>query len=567
MDYEAGSASTEKSKDTTSTSGVTTTKEVTNKIYADSTSSSIGSVTKVDSKETLGEDSFSGRRLVKDIKIGAGENYNTYSMFYEVEDYVNDTFANAAYSDVAARMYVFNTDAEASKAGLSKGEYLLSSDTGAALSSQLAYASYSFLSTNFINNPYAIQAGADSFTKIEGDDGVTYSIETTYSVDGDLNDTINYSIKMALKFDEEGKLLNYKNEYEVDDVNKEDPTDHYVSSTVSEGSIEYLAKEASFSGIPFEVEDYFLQSVKDITVLNSSVPRTEESPTAFPLSSSFLFATPKDYEPAKTIDVDENTLTRVSSTNKNVITLTDDGYFETKAAGETTLRFSYFGKNDKGVYEEMFIDKVINVVTGTPTAINLLLTTPDDYVNSNGDHELLVGTSYSMNVTVSPSSTDQTITASSSAKDVLAASVDAKKVILEPLKAGKTTLTVASASTPKIAAARNYEIYERKADTEIASLIQSKTWTFSSIYGKDIITLTFLSDGLGKLKEETDKGTFDTDTFKYTLEGYTIHTSDWTYNPWGKDSPYVDATIWPDAENFQFYNEEAYSTHVYTINK
>lgn len=572
-DLEAGGVNKENHVSLSSSNDLITTETTSLEIYGDGTSQGAGTISKKNGDEVIGSDTFITRSLAKTDAMKVDGLTSNYDMFYYVKKYATGVLSTGVINeDEAGRIYVFDTDSEATTAGLTSNQYILKDDIKDAVTLQGAANALTFLSGSVINNAYATQTGVSTFSYTVSENTKDYSMSLSYSVDGDLNDTTETTISMSFSLDlESGKLMKVTSDYSTHDVSKEDPTDFSDKLAHDEYTFEYGSK-ADKPATPIDVNQYFLASVKDFEITDGY--GKVYSADGFPQSATYLFTLPTVYEPETAIGVGRDSLARIASSNSSVIALTGDGYFEVKSAGKSTLTFSYYGLGDGDVFEERTLTKDVTVTSGTPTTIALLSTTPEVTAPKYGERkELLTGESYSLHAYVTPSTASQSITAKSSDTSILKTETSDKAgyASITAIKEGDVGVLLSSTEKESVSVELLYHVYNKKSDEELKAGLIANTFSYSSIYANDVITLSFLENGTGKLKEVmTNNGTtttYDKDTFKWSLSGYSLTTSDWTYNPWGDDNPYGIGTIYPDCEHFSFLNSESFSTHEYTINK
>ena len=320
---------------------------------------------------------------------------------------------------------------------------------------------------------------------------------------------------------------------------KSDATDQYVSKSVINAVIEYGDKASEKASDILNPDNYFLTKVKEIGLLarNSNFDDVSVDANAIPLNCSYIFGYAKTYSPKKALDVN---ITPISSSNSEVVQLTNDGRFQILATGTTTLTFGYYEKVD-GVYT--YVNKGVDV---TITDAKVEKITFNSKINPYFNSSLVEGKSYSWDISVSPSKASKAITATSSDESVLKVSVDEKNnLVIDALKEGKATITVTSVATPEITETK--EIYVLSSSYDYNSYLLNNSFLYDGPWGYTY-TITFSKDGTGKrIQYVKDSGEIYTDTFKWILEGTVIKFSDWSY----KDSNnFETGTI------FKFVDEE-----------
>lgn len=518
-------------KETLSSSSVKVTKEETTQaiidtseetftVKTDGSSFSEGTLSREENRQTTQSDTFARRYLEQTDKIKNGTVTGNFPMFYMITDYAKNNFTSSDYADSARKLFVVDSEAEATSQGLESGNYILSSDVATASTAQAINTFSTFFDKSILNNDYVTQLGNRKFTKA----GETYSFSAQYSYDGDLNDTETFHITASFTLNEDHSTIASVSYQSINvDTNKSDATDSYTKSSSYKAVISYGTRSEAAS--PINVNDYFLSTISDFAICNSDSERSEADPKAFSLTNSYLFAKAKSFTPSKATNV---MLSNISSSNSAVIALTSDGYFEVKGVGTTTLTFSYFGKDDANVYEEKNLTKDIIVVAPEATELNLFAISP-----AIVDNTLYLGTTYTMGTSVSPAKANQAIKVTSSDEKVLTAiaGTNNEDVTLAPVAEGTATVTVTSIANPKLTKTMTLTVKAAIADEKYLAKLTSTTYLYTNTTYNYTFALTFKTDGTGtRIQTLTESGKTYTDTFSYTLKGTGLTFTNWSDN-------------------------------------
>lgn len=485
----------------------------------DGSSFSKGTLSEKESGNTTKTDSFVRRYVEQNDQIkDSGGTIATYPMLYQVTDHEKDTFTANDYQDSATKYFVVDSAADATKIGLSSGEYVLTSEAPAVLGAQAIAHLLSFLDTTIINNDYVNQLGLKTFTQ----EGHNYSFNATYSYDGDLDDTQTFIIAVSFTLDNQDLYLSSLS-YSLTnkDQSKSDPTDVYTTTSAYEAVLTYGTRGEESA--PIDVNDYFLAGITDIQICNSDSERSKADPKAFSLTNSYLFAKAGTYTPAKATNL---TLVNGATSNSDVIALTTDGYFEVKAAGKTTLTFTYFGRLDSGIYEERSITAEITVVAPNATELTLFDVAPAVVENT-----LYIGTAYKMATSITPSKASQAIKVTSGDEKILTASTGTNNedVVLTPVAEGSATITVASVANPSLTKTMTFTIKTAVDDNKYLAKLTSTTYLYTNTTYGYSFAITFKTDGTGsRLQTMTSSGKTYTDTFTYVLKGTALTFDNWS---------------------------------------
>ncbi len=536
-----------------SQSGTIVDKTVENFIhYSDSTSSSNGTYIRT----IEGEQTFS--TTYKTIKTKTVDKYNidgtihSYDMLTEIKDFDNDETPTQGYKDSGSKKFIVNSDEEAKEGGLSSDEYILSDNLATETSADATDKLSTYIADYVYANSYLSQLGASTFDVIydSTEELFCYSLDRTYSYDGDLGNTVEESIVVEYVTNKDkSRLESFRCDYTVTHKSKTDEDDKYVSKNSIVGSIEYGEKTSEKSSDVLNPDDYFLSKVKEIGLRarNSNFDDVSVEADSIPLNCSYIFGYAKTYTPKKALDVD---ITPLSSSNSEVVEFTEDGTFKIVATGIATLTFGYYEKVD-GVYTYTKKDVEVTITDAKVEQIKFNAKT-----NLYYNYSLVEGKSYNWNISVSPSKASKAITAKSSDEEVLKVTVDENNnLVIEALKEGKATITVTSVATPEISTTKDF--YVLSSTTDYNSYLLNNSFVYDGPWGYTF-TITFANDGTGKrVQYVKESGESAIDTFKWTLDGTVIKFSNWSYKDDGNDfetgtlCKYLDQ----EGEPFGFYAE------------
>ncbi len=536
-------------KNTTKTMNSSTEKNEVFKLFTNNTSASEGTYVKKTDDAITAQTTFKTRKNVVTDRIEANGSINSYSMFATVVDYEDNSINGC--DDVASKVYVLNSEQEATLSGLGEGMYVLNKDILKESSASCIPTLYEFIGTQILSNPYASQTNIDSFdvTKDDKNNNV-YTCNVEYNYEGDLNDIKYFQIHIQFVMDSENKkMLNTSYSISERDVSKTDSeNDVYTTETSTEVIFNYGSRE-SVSEKVLNVNDYFLETVSDVQILYNDKfsDRVPCDADKFPRTSKYLFASAKTYLPSKALNV---SLENLSSSNAEVITLDESGFFNVKGLGTTTLTFGYFGKGEDGVYREMTITKDVTVIS---TGVEYVSILPSN--NGIVNDSIEIGKSYTLSTFVSPSTESQEVTVTSSNPSCITAEIVKGEVVITGVAVGSSDITVTSASDPTKSVTRTYHVIKEAS-------ITGKTYHFTDgceVYGY-VLDIVFNEDGTGSLTEtvfSTNK--VFTDTFTYTLDGINIK-----FTAWSDSAPeqfrFDTGTVLANGKQVQIYNKEYYKT-------
>jgi hypothetical protein len=524
---------------------------VTNEEYSvlpDGSGASSGSVQTIENEKVSASDTFKRRVTKQNDKIMVGTTPTTYPMYYAITDYAADSMASNLYRDSADKRYII--EKEADKGELTDSEYILASDYTAMATAHVAATTHDLIATNIVANEYVTQKNQTTFDYATQKDGsIQYSFKTAYSVDGDLNDTISYLIEARFTVDNDlSKLLSTYYDFNTADVNKNDKTDAYLDDEITSAVVHYDTRK-EITGV-LDVNDYFLSSISEIAITDTY--DKELDPKGITLETSYLRAKAKTYLPEKATNLD---LVNVSSSDNEVVALNTDGSLEVKKAGTTTLTFSYFGRNDAGVYEERTLTKDLVISAPKPTSIDFNFNSASPAIL---DATLYLGTTYTLETYVGPTTAIKTISVSNSDDKVLSVALgkDGKTLTLTPLAAGTSTITIASSVDPTIKTSKVFTVKAPLNDDAYLDKLSSTTYTYTAVSSTPTytFTLTFAKDGTGKRIQHVNSSTPAdyTDTFKFTLKGTAIAFSDWSS---GAPHAYTTGTITENGSKLTLEND------------
>ena len=553
--YNERFASNEKKKTTDTSvysSTLTTILDVSLDVYDDQSSFGMGTLTHTDSsdEETI-TDTYQQRSQVQTDKIEDPEtkDVDDYKMFYHVENYVNDAYKSNDYKDVTSKLFIL-PEADSS---LDESTYLVEEDVPLALTFQLGATLYNYVHT-FITDPQISQTGIDSFTleKQEGNEA-TYKTNIAYSYNGDMGDVVDITIDLSFTIDLEKDYLlavDYENTNKSYFLGEED--DAAIVTSALEAELTYGEKTSSEAAL-IDANDFFLSNVEDVKILNEA--REEVPATNVPKETSFIFALPSVYTPSQTVELDEYSLSPVSSTDTAVVKL-DGGFFEVVSSGTTTLTWSYFGL-DNGVYREKRVSKTITINEFDPVE-SITIPTYDLSLNN---YSLVVGNSVSLTLGVAPATAKLDFTVTSSDAEVASATINEKTLIITALKEGETTITVASKENPEIKDEVTIKVVAPSTEDAYLDLLLTHKFVYTNIYSGATYTLYFSEDGTGYQIEDYDAiYHFD---FEWRLEDNIVYFENYQDDEASGLGPvysFSEGKILDDLSAISFDDEENYTT-------
>lgn len=470
--------------------------------------------------EITKSDTFERRRLKKVDTIANGTQVETTNRFYMVTDYKDNSIKP---KDEASVFFMFDTEEEATASGFS--DYVLNEDYKTAAGAQAIGSLHDTILNKVLKNTYfSAQTEAYFYAETNGDT-TKYSYKASYSDDGDLNDTIVNEVQTTF-YVKENALTSYTYQYDVYDTNNDNPEDLYHTQYYKEATIAYGERKDVTSSI--NVDDYFLSTVDEVQLYSSGIPAKGyevEDPLAIDRTTNYISASGKSYTPLTAVDV---SLYPYRSSAQAVVRL-DNDLFNVRSAGETTLTFLYLGKNGPSQYAYKDIKVKVKVLGAMPK--DFIVVESDNYQN---DGNLYIGQTYTFNVSVTPSQSEQGFTYEVSDPEALEIVKNEKTLTITPKKAASNvTLTIKSVVENGISKTYTYNISEDPTDTFKEYLVAHSFDATKRLVGKEerpmeygyyYTDLTFKEDGTGEVKYtpyEEDKTIDDskkvTWTFTYTV--------------------------------------------------
>ncbi|GEM_PF-4150614 len=488
-------------------------------------------------------DSFIDRRAIKVTKVeDAGVVYDD-EMLYTVKDYKNDTFVKTKFQDSSSRIFVTNNAGD----DVDESLYLNVTEAKWSLTLKATDEIINFFDANFYSNIYVEQLGVNRVHEEFENDLYTYTVSAEYQLDGDLNDTRTYKYSLEVVMNsKKDRVLSYKSFISDDDVSKMNPSDRYLSTTLTEVTVKYETREdAAPTDVP-DVFDYYLHKIDKVKVVDYKGDEFEDLNMISP-SNNFLFIEPVEYSPATAMGVTKYTITPLDSTNKSAVKVggatSSNPYFEIVGGGETTLTYAYFGMDEStGVFK--------NILGTVDVRISDTLKPTRVYIGtawSNGEpvslSEFQVGKEYTMDINVYSQSVmanvNQSVTINCSDSEGLSYSLsESNKLTINPQKAGTYTIIVTSVEEPTVYETITITVADNTA-VDLASVLINNTWELKYIHFETLQhtnTVTFAKDGTGTMKQViASSGAIYTDTFTWKLDGVDFTASDWKDYPSGAD--------------------------------
>lgn len=451
---------------------------------------------------------------------------NEFDMFVKVTDYSNPSKNPQAYQDSASKLFIVDTDAEATAAGLSSSQYILSSDFQANAAANLTGNLYNFVGGNIVENMYVAQTGKKSVTPVTLENGdIYYNIDVTYSYT-ESGETVTTQLKAEYTMNStKTRLISYDCLNKVTYSRDGDSTDQAFSSLRESGTITYGTKTDGFGDDVINPNDYFLTSVSSVKLTAKDSYWKVHDVEDLTVSSSYstIYGYANKYEPANTVYTQ---LTASSSSNEDVIKVDDQGNFEIVGAGTADLTYEYYAKRETtGAYYLTSI--TVSGVTVTKAQITSISFSSTSDIG-NRSTSLLSGKTYTWRYATEPSSTmNEPITATSSKEDVATVEVSASgELTITTLKQGLVTITLASADDPTVKVEKTF--YVINAAMNFTNFLTQHTFKHTSIWGYSV-TLKFSADGTcERVQTITDSGKEYTDTFNWELDGNEISFSDFS---------------------------------------
>ncbi|MCD8195495.1 MAG: Ig-like domain-containing protein [Coprobacillus sp.] len=484
--------------------------------FTDGSSASKGTLTYEDTiNSNSKKDTFSRRAVIQEEKYDIDNTIETYDMFISVLDYDNETISNNYYKDRVAKVFVANSTKEATEGGLEEGEYILRSEYPNEASAKVTYELMSELSTLYSNaNIYNQQV---SFTN-DSDGNYLFFYHYGYSYAGDLDNTTTETIDLSFTLSSDMKYLyTTKYEYEIKDVSNSDPDDIYVSKETYEATLTYGDKIDVTDDV-IDVNDYFLSEVTSATVYDTFGNKYDN--LTVDTTVAYLVIKADTYTPEKASNVE---LINESSSNQNVIELTSSNMFHVLSSGSSTLRVSYTGRNEEGIYTFKYLE--LEVKVEEPVASSISFGYNFDVTNNI----LNAGSDYTYSIYISPSKAEQKYTASSDNEEVLTVEIDASNdLIIHAVAPGTATVTLRASTGDNVTASRTFIVNDPSQD--YTSVLCDNTWYYYDIYGYSYeLTLNFYSGGTCSVSQYvfSNSATYQA-TSTYTLVGQEITIASWT---------------------------------------
>ncbi|MBP5091025.1 MAG: hypothetical protein J6328_00480, partial [Bacilli bacterium] len=453
-------------------------------LYKDGSSSVSGTIES--GEKTI---AFKKRAIEKKERYSVDNAIADYTFFTRVTDY-----EGTEKKDEVSKEYVFNTDSEAKSAGLTSG-YVLKSQEQFLSSLQLTETLYSYVGV-LATSPYVSQLNSRGFYFHSVEEGVKYETEVEYSyTEEGIIQSVNYTGSFLLDKDEL-KLLSIDLTITQTETRVGDESDTSTYRDHIVGTITYGAKSAPGEGL-LDVDDYFLTSLEEADILNDQRILVPNGSISYG-TSHYVFASPKTYSPAKAANISEWTLTPISSSNEEAISLVEDNsgsYFEIEGVGTATLTWAYFGKNDSNVWELKEYSQEVSIVEAQIEEIAFT----DLFTPTVASKTLTAGTIYSQRIEIRPSYGKGIIVASSNDPETLSVSVDQSgsycAIKLMPLKAGTATVTVMVEGNESTAISETFTIVAIP-EADIPDILTASPWTMNDLYMGEF-TLTFNDDKTG----------------------------------------------------------------------
>lgn len=496
-------------------------------IGKDYSSVSEGNIVHTYKGEVTKKDTFQRRRLKKVDTIANGSQVQTTDRFYMVTDYKDNSIKT---KDEASVYFMFKTEEEATAAGFSN--YVLDEDYKTAAGAQ-AIGSFhdTILNKVLKDTSFSAQTEANFYASTKGDT-TTYTYNASYSTDGDLNDTIKNQVQ-ATFYVKGNSLTSYTYQYDVFDTNNNNVEDLYHTQYYKEATITYGERKDVTSSI--NVDDYFLSTVSDVTLYSSGIPSKGyeiEDPSAIDRSTNYISAASKTYEPLTAVDV---SLYPYKSSAPAVVRL-DDDLFNVRGVGEATLTFLYIGKNGPSQYAYKDIKVKVKILGAKPK--DFIIVESDNYQN---DGNLYIGQTYTFDVSVTPSQSEQDFTYEVSDTEAIEVTKNEKTLTIVPKKASdNVSITITSVVQDGISKTYNYRVALDPTETFKAYLTSHTYDAKKRLVGNDerpmeygyyYTDLTFNEDGTGEVKYtpyEEDKSIDESKKVVWTFD-YTIFLAKITF--------------------------------------
>lgn len=536
-------------------------------IGKDSSSTSEGTIVHTYKGEITKQDTFQRRRLKKVDTIANGNQTTTTNRFYMVTDYKDNSIK---VKDEASVFFMFQSEEEATAAGYS--DYVLDEDYKTAAGAQ-AIGSLHDTILNKILKDTSFSAQTEAYFKVETKGETTsYTYHASYSVDGDLNDTIKNEVQTTF-YVKENALTSYTYQYDVFDINNENENDLYHTQYYKEATITYGERKDITSSI--DVDDYFLSTVNEVELYSSGIPGKGyeiENPSAIESTTNYISAAAKSYEPSTAVDV---SLYPYKSSAPAVVRL-DDELFNVRGVGEATLTFLYIGKRGPNQYAYKDIKVEVKILGAKPK--DFIIVESENY---QSDNNLYIGQTYTFNVSVTPSQSEQDFTYEVSDHEALEVTRSEKTLTIVPKKASDSvSITIRSVVQDGISKTYTYRVAPDPTETYKAYLTSHTFDAKKRLVGKEewpmewgyyYTDLTFKEDGTGEVKytpyeadgsiEESKKITW---TFEYTVFLAKITFEFKTYNAEKKELVFTKGMIRNEGARLEI-DDAAFKTMIFEV--
>ena len=536
-------------------------------IGKDSSSVSEGNIVHAYKGEVKKKDTFQRRRLKKVDTIANGRQVETADRFYMVTDYKDNSIKT---KDEASVYFMFKTEEEATAAGSSN--YVLDEDYKTAAGAQAIGSLHDTILNKVLKDTsFSAQTEAYFYASTKGET-TAYTYNASYSVNGDLNDTIKNQVQ-ATFYVKGNALTSYTYQYDVFDTNNDNIEDVYHTQYYKEATITYGERKDVTS--PINVDDYFLSTVSEVELYSSGLPGEGyeiEDPLAIDGSTNYISAASKTYEPSSAVDIN---LYPYKSSAPAVVRL-DDDLFNVKGVGEATLTFLYLGKNGPSQYAYKDIKVKVKILGAKPK--DFIILESENYQN---DNNLYIGQTYTFNVSVTPSQSEQGFTYEVSDTDALEVTRNEKTLTIVPKKASdNVSITIRSVVQNGISKAYNYRVALDPTETFKAYLTSHTYDAKKRLVGKDerpmewgyyYTDLTFNEDGTGEVKytpyeeeKSIDESKKVTWTFDYTIFLAKITFNFKTYNSARPELVFTKGMIQNEGERLEI-DDAAFKTMIFEV--
>lgn len=398
-------------------------------------------------------------------------------------------YSDSSHDSEASKQYVLPSNA--SSDGFADGSYIYESEKPYSATLGLS-KEYAILVAGMGASPYLSQKGILGFEIEEGETSTTYSMEGSYSLTEDyLETTYTYSSSFVLS---SKGLEEFTYSLSQTDTEMEDKNNTTTGITSISGSLVYETRDPVPSGV-MKASDFFLESVEEVSLLDSSRNVIENPNAIYYGSTMYLFGYPLRYTPSKVLGLNEYILTPFSSNNEEVVELevTSSGsYFLVKGSGSAELTFAYIGLDNEGIYDVCYVSTNITVIPSPIASVRFSsLFTPEVTENT-----LLMGRTYRQNLIISPSYGVGTLLATSSDPEVLSVTLSSGTLAFTPHKEGSVVIRVECQESPEVYCEETLTVQEPIEGGEIPALLASYSWYYKDIYDWEV---TFHFDELGNV--------------------------------------------------------------------